>query len=118
MNSPRQPNQPFTLFAGMVTVSSTAVALLALWLVPQFQSIAIGMSIPLITQFVFYSYRWIWLGAVLSGVVWFLAYRRWISWGWAWGVLSSIELCTVAYAVLALLALHSLMFNMLEKVGQ
>lgn len=118
MNSPRQPNQPFTLFAGIVTFSSITVTLLSLWIVPQFQSLSIDISPPLVTQFIFYSYRWIWLGAVLSGMVWFLAHRRLISHGWAWGVLSSIEIGIIAYAVLASLALRSLMLRLLEEIGQ
>ena len=112
-------SNPPTKFAIVVAILCVAVSIVVNLVMPTFQEIFddLGTSLPLATQFILYTYRWIWLGAVLSGIVWVCVHQHMLSEFWARGILFGIAICVVVYAPLGFAALYLPMFEVMDAIG-
>ncbi|HEY9623624.1 MAG TPA: hypothetical protein V6C78_24920 [Crinalium sp.] len=99
----------------IVTLSAIATAVLSILLligasllISHYQSIFQGFDarLPIATRFVVKTYHWLWLGAVSSGVTWYLSQRRILSHLWALILLHAIALSVAVYVVSGIVALY------------
>jgi hypothetical protein len=122
MNSPNRPRrQSVDVLTIVVTFLSLFFSALAVFMVPQFQTIyvdlAIDLSLYVPTQLLIHTYRWLWLGAVLSGTVWFLNHQQILSEHRSLNLLNSIAICSIVYVVLGLYALYLPLFRLYDALG-
>ena len=112
-------SNPPTKFAIVVAILCVAASTIVNRFMPVFQEIfdELGMSPPLATQFILYTYRWIWLGALLSGVIWFCVRRHMLSEFWARATLLGIAIGVVVYVPLGFAALYLPMFEVMDAIG-
>jgi hypothetical protein len=71
----------------------------------------LGGEIPLGIQLIFLSCPWLWLGAVLSMLVWRLYRQKIITRSWSLILLTGMIICTISYVPLGLLAIYQTMFR-------
>jgi hypothetical protein len=76
----------------------------------------LGGDLPLDTQLFLLSCPWLWLGAVLSILIWLLYRRKVIPCSWALTLLSIVIICTIAVIPLGLFAMYQPMFKIFELV--
>jgi type II secretory pathway component PulF len=83
-----------------------------------FQSIfkQLGGELPLITHLIFLSSPWLWLGSVLSILVWFFYRRQVIPRSWSLVVLSGVIIYTIAYVPVGIFAMYQPMFKIFDLV--
>ncbi|HEY9707975.1 MAG TPA: hypothetical protein V6D48_07190 [Oculatellaceae cyanobacterium] len=120
MNNPNpQQTQSVTVFSIAVAVFSLFFSVSAALIVPKYQSIYVelGTELPSLTQLVFHSYRWLWLIAVLSGIVWFLTYQQMLSERRALDILKIIAFCSLVYIAVCLFGLYLPLFKRFDAVG-
>jgi hypothetical protein len=76
----------------------------------------LGGDLPLISQLFFLSCPWLWLGAVLSILVWFLYRQKVITRSWSLAIVSGVIVCTIVVIPLGLFAMYQPMFKIFELV--
>ncbi len=109
-NQNLQRTQSVTVFTIAVAVFSLFFSALTAVIVPKYQSIYVdlrkGVELPVLTQLIIHSYRWLWLVALLSGIVWFLTYQQILSQRRALNILKAIATCTLVYLALCFFGLY------------
>ena len=110
---------PPTKLAIVVAANCVIAEIIVNQFIPIYQEISneLGASLPLATQLFLYTYRWLWLGAVFSGIVWLCSRRHILSNFWSRGILYSILILVAAYVPLGLMAMYLPIFELPNSVG-
>ena len=104
-----------------INVAGLCIAAFILFnrIMPEFQAIFddLGTTVPLATQFILCSYRWIWLGAVLSVIIWSCVDRHMLSRSWSRAILFGIVIGVVIYVPSAIFAMYLPMLKVMDAIG-
>ena len=120
MNNPNpQQTESVTVFSIAVAVFSLVLSVSAALIVPKYQSIYVdlGTELSSLTQLAIHSYRWLWLIAVLSGIVWFLTYQQMLSQRRALDILNNIAFYSLVYIAVCLFGLFQPLFKTFDALG-
>ena len=100
--------------------SSVSISIVSALYVPQFDKIfkEVGGELPVVTQLILYSYRWLWLGAVFSGAVWFIHKRHLLSKHVSLGILACLALCITIYASIMPSAHQKPLFDVFDLMSK